>query len=197
MDRSLLNIARQRHGPVGARVGVAPSVEGPAQPARAVEEGGRGALAAGGSSRGWSRFVVRQQSLVAPSGPARGAPHSYKKPTEGSVIPVGRINNRLLTVETNPARRAAAAVRRLDQVITQIRSNGAKWPAVRPPPATHAYKKYIDGSLMVSGIRARRKLASIRGLQRAHGLDVSQGVGGQWASISAVRNGSLSFGEEA
>ena len=52
MDRSLLNIARQRHGPVGARVGVAPSVEGPAQPARAVEEGGRGALAAGGSSRG-------------------------------------------------------------------------------------------------------------------------------------------------
>ena len=122
--------------------------------------------------------VVRQQSLVAPSGPARGAPHSYKKPTEGSVIPVGRINNRLLTVETNPARRAAAAVRRLDQVITQIRSNGAKWPAVRPPPATHAYKKYIDGSLMVSGIRARRKLASIRGLQRAHGLDVSHGVGG-------------------
>ena len=51
VDRSLLNIARQRHGPVGARVGVAPSMEGPAQPARAVEEGGRGALAAGGSSR--------------------------------------------------------------------------------------------------------------------------------------------------
>ena len=176
MDRSLLNIARQRHGPVGARVGVAPSMEGPAQPARAVQGGGRGALAAGGSSRGWLRFVVRQQSLVAPSGPARGAPHSYKKPTEGSVIPVGRINNRLLTVETNPARRAAAAVRRLDQVITQIRSNGAKWPAVRPPPATRAYKKCIDGSL--SGTRARRKLASIRGLQRAHGLDVSHGVGG-------------------
>jgi hypothetical protein len=75
---------------------------GPAQPAREVEGGGRGALAAGGSScpQGWSSFVAWRQHVVGST--VRVAPHTHRNRTEGSVIPPGPPKSRLRRSKLTP-----------------------------------------------------------------------------------------------